>query len=173
MSRIDLPYDYYIWLCDVINLRAHRGYSKLIKQLSEIEFYWSVANDGDRAEDGKRLRIDYIFDTDDRSDDSWVDEPCSVLEMLIALASRLRNDIMPEYDIETDDWFWKFISNLGLDLYNDRNWSKIEVGERVNSFLSRDGKVVLFFSEKHTKKQHKKLEIWYQMHFWLAENYEF
>ena len=172
-KREEWPHDYYIWLCDLIDLRSHRHYEKLISFLFNTEFYWSVANDINRAEDGKELRFEFIFENGEYADDSWVDEPCSVLEMLIALARRVRNDIMPDYDIEIDDWFWQFVSNLGLDDYDDRHFYEVEVDEICENFLTRNGKNVLFFCGNRTKKEILRMEIWYQMQFWLAENYDF
>ena len=171
------PHDYYIWLGEMIDLRAHSGYSKLVSFLFDTEYYWSVANDVNRAEDGRQLRFDYIFENCTDEDDSWADEPCSVLEMLIALASRVRVDIMPDFDLETEDWFWQFVSNLGLDEFDDRHFYEVEVSQKIDDFLDRTGKNDLFSGQKISGHQQKKwseyTEIWYQMQFWLAENYDF
>jgi len=175
--RLSPPNNYYVWLCEMINLRAHSGYSKLVSFLFNTEYYWLVSNDRNRSEDGKQLRFDYIFKNNDRSDDSWIDEPCSVLEMLIALASRIRIDIMPDFDLEIEDWFWQFVSNLELDEFDDRHFYKVEASQKIDDFLERTGKNDLFSGQKKSVHEQKKwsqdTEIWYQMHFWLAENYDF
>ena len=175
--HLDPPDDYYIWLGEMINTRAHSGYSKLVSFLFDTEFYWLVANDVNRAEDGKQLRFDYIFENNIR-DDAWVDEPCSVLEMLIALAGRVRVDIMPDFDLEIEDWFWQFVKNLGLDEFDDRHFCEVEIRQKIDDFLERTGKNDLFKLgvknfRRGEKKAPQKVEIWYQLHAWLAENYNF
>lgn len=51
---------------------------------------------------------------------SYLDNrPCSVLEMIIALAIRLEEHIMDDPDIgnRTGQWFWDMIVSLGLGFY--------------------------------------------------------
>lgn len=172
-KKEEWPYDYYIWLCDLIDLRSHSDYTKLISFLSDTEFYWSVANDSNRAEDGKQLRTDYIYESGLMTDDPWIYEPCSVLEMLIALARRIRIDVMPDYDIEIDEWFWIMISNLRLYDFDNDHFYTVEIDNLLCDFMDRTGDNFLFYCGNRSRKEMVRTEIWYQMQFWLAENYDF
>ena len=68
------------------------------------------------------------------------DDPCSVLEMMIALAIRCEENIMdnPEVGDRTGQWFWGMIANLGLGaMYNSR-FDREYVDETIARFLNRD-----------------------------------
>ena len=173
-KHFEWPDDYYIWLCDLVDLETHSGYSKLISFLYDTEFVWSVAKDSNRAEDGKQLRYDYIdyyneFRLVDYESMSWTDEPCSLLEMLIALARRTRIDLMPEFDISTSDWFWIFIKNLGFYGYDDRC-------EFYEKFVTLFQKKVSHFGFCDTfleKRAFLGADIWQKLQAFLAKNYDF
>ena len=167
------PEDYYIWITELVNLDSHRGYSKLVSFLFDTEFFWEVALDRNRAGDGKELRFDWVMWSDYHDDDSWVDTPCSVLEMLIALARRIRVDIMPDYDIELADWFWKIISNMGLDRYDNSHFNSDEICEKLCYFSEKKQHKMLIFNTKTEKSELESMDIWNQMQRWLAENYDF
>ena len=103
-------------------------------------------------------------------------EPCSVLEMLIALAYRceeLRHD--PEYGDRTGQWFWEMIVNLKLDEFDDANYNETKVTQIVNRFLSRkyqpNGKGGLFFIA-NPREDLRKVDIWMQMQWCFAESTE-
>jgi hypothetical protein len=104
--------------------------------------------------------------------DIWLTKDCSVLEMLIAMSKRIELDIVPEHENTCADWFWLLIGNLGLDKYDNYAFDGPKVDEILKNWLDRNGKSVLFFSEKSNTKTFFGLEYWYQMHIWLAENYE-
>lgn len=170
--RSEMPLEYYDWLTDIVDLGSHRNYTKLLSHLFDTEFYWVIPNDANRAEDGKKMRFEYLIDCD-FYDDSWVDMPCSVLEMLIGLARRVRIDIMPDFKMGISDWFWQFLDNLGACKYDDFHYISSEIDQILCDFMSRNGNFMLFLCEKVPKKQQKMTEIWYQMQFWLAENFDF
>ncbi len=173
-KHFEWPDDYYIWLCDLVNLEAHSGYSNLISFLYDTEFVWSVAKDSDRAGDGLQLRYDYIdyyneFRFVDYETMSWTCEPCSILEMLIALAKRVRINLMPDFDIEPSDWFWIFIEKLGFLEYDDG----YIFDEKLGPLFQK--KVVTFallttFSEKRAFSE---MDIWQKVQAFLAKNYDF
>jgi hypothetical protein len=170
-KHFEWPDDYYIWLCDLVDLDAHSGYSNLISFLYDTEFVWSVAKDANRAGDGRQLREDYIYEVGwgDCLDGDWLIEPCSIFEMLVALARRTRIDIMPDYDMETSDWFWIFIEKLGFDRYDDG--------------CIFDEKFVPLFQKKVThfdfcatffeKRAFSDVDIWSKLQAFLAKNYDF
>jgi hypothetical protein len=170
-KHFEWPDDYYIWLCDLVNLETHSGYSKLVSFLYDTEFVWSVVKDSNRSGDGKMLREDYIHESSwyDISFEEWFDEPCSLLEMLIALARRTRIDLMPEFDIETSDWFWIFIKNLGFDRYDDR----CEFDEKFVTLFQKKVSHFGFCDTFLEKRAFLDADIWQKLQAFLAKNYDF
>lgn len=170
-KHFEWPDDYYIWLCDLVDLEAHRMYSNLISFLYDTEFVWSVAKDSNRAGDGKALRDDYIREVSwfDTSPEDWFDEPCSLLEMLIALARRTRIDLMPEFDIEVSDWFWIFVKNLGLDKYDDR----CNFDEKFVTLFQKKVAGFGFCDTFFEKRDFLGADIWQKLQAFLAKNYDF
>ena len=61
------------------------------------EFYWFVNNDDNRASDGQYLRILFEQEMHDNNYFGDINVPCTMFEMLIALAMRI-DDIL--YDSE-------------------------------------------------------------------------
>ena len=173
-KHFEWPDDYYIWLCDIVNMEAHSGYSNLISFLYDTEFVWSVAKDSNRAEDGKQLRYDYIdcyneFRFVDYESMSWTDEPCSILEMLIALARRTRIDLMPEFDMTTADWFWIFVKNLGFLGYDDR----CIFDEKFLTLFQKKVSGFWFPDTFSEKRAFSDADIWHKLQSWLLKNYDF
>lgn len=142
----------------------HKHYHILLNELYNRDFIPIIDRDDNRAEDGLylRTRMDY---EDDR--------PCSILEMLIALAGRF--DGNPGLDPD-EVWnnFWIMMHNIGLDAYDDVNYSRNEVWSILYIFENRtysfNGKGGLFPLKK-AKEDQRKIEIWSQMQEWLIENY--
>lgn len=154
-KQFEWPDDYYIWLCDMIDIDTHSGYSDLISFLYNTEFTWSVAKDVNRAQDGKDLRQDYICEFY-YDEGRWMEEPCSWLEMFIALARRIRVDLMPDYDLEIEDWFWQILELWDLKPGKNCHFTgqKFEnLGKKVakNDFFDQDiwSKVQAFLAKKY------------------------
>jgi hypothetical protein len=133
--------------------------------------------DGNRAEDGIDLR--YRFGYEQGYDSPMIatlldDRPCSVLEMLIALAIRCEEHIMNDPDIgnRTGQWFWNMIINLGLGFMDDTKFDENYVKDVISRFLyrkyKRNGEGGLFTVE-HCKNDLRTVEIWYQMCWYLDE----
>lgn len=141
-----------------------RSYGLLLNKLYSEEFVPLIERDGNRAADGIYLR-DFEGCTDDR--------PCSVLEMLIALAGRFDGNAGFDPD-EVYDNFWSMMENIGLDYYDDSNYSEREVfgilkifEERKYNFNGKGG----LFPLKKAKDDQRKEEIWNQMQAWEIENF--
>jgi hypothetical protein len=98
--------------------------------------------------------------------------PCSVFEMMIALAIRCEENIMddPSKGDRTGQWFWGMITNLGLGSMMDHRFNKIFVDDTIKRFLDRDyepdGKGGLF-RIRNTNKDLRTVEIWYQLCWYL------
>lgn len=169
--------NYFDWLCDLIGGKEY--YRLLLYKLLNIEYYWIVQYDDDRAKDGKNLRKTYLelMETYDETGLDYI----SVLEVLIALAISCEDNIMSskEYGDRTSEWFWMMLNNLGLLKYSDAEWtvkSENEIANIVDIWLSRcykfDGKGGAFPLKKcHTDQ--KKVDLWSQLHAYLQENYDF
>ena len=113
MGNVVVDNAYYEWLLNKIEYHDC-CFDTVLEMLHATTFRWSVANDDNRAEDGITLRSIFM-DEENWSTCPRYDEPCSCLEMMIALANRMENDIM--WDGEKDrtaEWFWIMIRNLGF-----------------------------------------------------------
>ena len=100
---------YYIWLLDYVGCnRAEKAkYSKLFREMMDREFEWRIFNDDSRMRDGLGLRLLYS-DENGGVWDSWLEQaPCTMLEMIVALAGRCEWDVMHDDDFgdRTRVWF--------------------------------------------------------------------
>lgn len=161
------------------------NYIILFDVLYNTEFVWMdyVPMDENRAEDGVYLRA--IFQQESGHDygytyesDSW---PCSVLEMLIALARTMEDSILYDADKgdRTAEWFWLMLKNLKLDTYeddlliSDRDSDFENIFEILHVFMNRlYGKNGLggVFPMRRTDKDQREVELWYQANEY-AEKY--
>ena len=136
MTRREIDDKYFEWMYDLVcEGRYARGisYRKLLGYLHEVEFTYTISNDANRAEDGidLRRRFPYGF---------ALDGPCSVLEMMIALAIRCEESIMddPKVGNRTGQWFWRMVTNLGLGSMSDNRFDEKLVKDVIERFLDRD-----------------------------------
>lgn len=164
---------YFCWLCDMVG--DTYKYHLLMYKLYSRDFYSTIDMDENRSSDGTDLRDIYV---DDESADYPIYRGCSILEMMIGLASRMDSDILynSDYGDRTGEWFWMMIDNLGLDRYDDHHYVEDEVDEILDIFLDReygtDGTGGLF-PLKHPSKDQRKVEIWDQMQGFIIENLMF
>lgn len=171
--------DYLQWLCWIVHADdPDCSYIRLMKALYDHVFYWSVDNDDNRAEDGKTLR-DMFAEQSLYFDYSAIGGPCRVLEMLVAFAIRINEDIMwSPNENRTVIWFWEMLANLGLDGFDDENWNERASSEEcdliIERWLSRnfdaDG-VGGIFPLRDPKADQTIVEYWYQMNAYFLENY--
>ena len=149
------------------------SYRKLLLQLHSIPFRWVIARDENRAEDGIYLRRRFAYDYTDIEDaDEYLTEPCSVLEMMLALAIRCEETIMddPEMGDRTTQWFWGMIATLGLGSMSDDRFDRLYVVDVINRFLNREyepnGKGGLF-KVRNCDYDLRDIEIWIQLLWYL------
>lgn len=166
--RHDIYVEYFNWLCDLVGGIKHSrtiSYKNLLWYLYNTEFIFSISRDANRASDGIQLR--YRFD--DREE---IQGPCSVLEMMIALALRCEETIMDNtaYGNRTGQWFWTMINSLGLSSMADDRYDESYVAEVIDIFLHREyqpnGKGGLF-TIRHNDRDLRDVEIWIQMLWYL------
>lgn len=175
-------YEYYIWLLERVGVDPDRfnNYREMFDHLNSVPFYWSVDNDVNRYRDAINLRYDFCDQMGCSSDtvDRYFPKDCSVLEVLAALAIRCENDVMHDSDLgdRTYIWFSLMLSNLGLNECDSMNYNEDNVDYILNQFLNREydrlGNGSIFVT-KNYENDMRKLELWYQMHVYLTENYEF
>ena len=117
-KHFEWPDDYYIWLCDLVDLDAHSGYSNLISFLYDTEFVWSVAKDANRAGDGRQLREDYIYEV------GWGDclEPVSISCLIMTWKPAIGSGF------SSKNWvFWSTMTDIflmkNLDHFFKKKWS--------------------------------------------------
>ena len=156
---------YFQWLCSHVvqtqNTTPSTSYWHLLKQLHSTEFVWVVIGDDNRAQDGVDLRYQFL-NLVRESEQSFLNQPCSFLEMLIGLAHSISFNIGEELS----DWFWKMLDNIGLAFLNDAQpYPEHKVAEIVNSVIWRtyDGNGYGgLFPLSRTKHDQRKVELWYQ-----------
>lgn len=179
MTENELKDRYFTWLYQLVsenNIIERSSYRKLLKKLDSIEFRYSLPMDGNRAEDGIDLR--YRFGYDNLYEQPYIasyldNKPCSVLEMMVALALRCEEDIAynPDLGNRTGVWFYTMIDSLGLADMDDFNYDEKKVITSVNKMLERsfcsNGKGGLFTIQGN--KDMREIEIWYQMCWYLDE----
>lgn len=177
MTKNDVMNKYFEWLYDIVCKKRYYGsisYKKLLMTLHNIEFTYSLKRDENREEDGLSLRHRFAVVSGIRDAELYLNDPCSVLEMLIALAIRCEERIMdnPDYDDRTKQWFWGMITNLGLGSMTDDLFDKNYVKSIINRFLRReyepDGKGGLF-TIKNRNEDLRDVEIWIQL-CWYLDN---
>lgn len=177
MTREQISNEYYNWICGIIcDTNAKRKkYSRLLAYLYSKDFNYIIGRDGNRAEDGMDLRYRFGYE---KGIDSHViaamldNDPCSVLEMMVALSLRCEENIMHNVDEgdRTGFWFWNMVKSLGLySMTNDDFDIGIadEIMERfIDRRYSQNGEGGLF-TIPNMKRDMRSAEIWYQMMWYL------
>ena len=176
---------YYKWLLETVGEQSNGKFGILLYHLFNVDFTWIAVDeldrDHNRAGDGKNLRDDFVCNhpnldrdiTDDELDSELGN--VSVLEVLIGIAKRI-DDILydPEEDSKVKEYFWIMIRNLGLYSQNDANFSMAEVEDCLYIWMNRQydghGNPCNILKFKHDIGANS-IEIWYQIHEWVGENY--
>ena len=166
---------YFEWLYNYVckgRINNNISYKKLFALLHDTEFTFYVRNDINRARDGVDLRYRFAMLLDDDKILDILDGPCSVLEMMVALAIRCETTIMDDtrYGDRTNQWFWSMLSNLGISYMTDDEFDRGIANEKIYNFLERqyeaDGRGGLFYI-KGCKDDLREVEIWTQLCWYL------
>ena len=167
---------YFEWLYGLVaavrNRNPARSFWKLTRKLYVKEFVWLIPNDDNRVEDGKELRYEFLNEQGiDEVDPDWMDLGCSMFEMMIGLARRASF----QSDEASVEWFWRFVVNLGLYDYSDKNYDGLidhHIDEVLDAVIFRtyepSGKGGLF-PLTHPTQDQRKVELWYQLSAFLLE----
>ena len=167
---------YFNWLCDFVcfeRFSEEISYRKLLMFLHKTEFTYIIPMDANRAGDGVDLRWRFAYEHPDfRDAELYLEGPCSVLEMLVALALRCEETIMDDtrYGNRTSQWFWTMLRNLGLGSMSDKYFDRKRATNNIMIFLNRDyepdGTGGLFKIE-NCKYDLRDIEIWTQLNWYL------
>jgi hypothetical protein len=128
------------------------------------KFEWSIDMDGNRAHDGLKLREAFGIDL--------ADKPCTMLEMMVALAIR-EDDIMAFYHSKDDcpkTWFWEMLDNCGIRASTPDDKIYDILDNIVNRQYGSLGEGGLFYVPE-PREDLKYVDIWYQMQWHLAQCY--
>lgn len=169
--------EYYEWLTALVcenRFPEQIGYTKLLSYLYDTEFTYKHPKDRNRAEDGLDLRYRFSREREPMVYNifSFIDGPCNLLEMMVALAIRCEENIMddPRIGNRTSQWFWGMVVSLGLGSMYDRIFNMQFVEETIARFLNReydpDGRGGLF-TIRDCDQDLRSVEIWYQLCWYL------
>lgn len=183
--RVDIKTDYFNWLYDLACAdhydENYISYRRLFEHLHNTDFTWMrrFPLDSNRAKDGVDLRRRFVLRMEEyrRYYDEYIrelDGPCSVLEMIAALALRMEEDTMddPELGNRASYWFWVMLQNLGVSTMTDSRYDKSSVEDVLDIFLNRkysaDGRGGLFVLRHHSYDL-RTCDIWVQAGWYMDE----
>ena len=179
MRKDRMSQAYFDWMCHLVSdtkyLRG-KSYSKLLRLLHGSEFIYILDMDGNRAADGADLRLRFAYEHS-RSISvqdlySEAELPCSIFEMMVALAVRCEEHIMDDesFGDRTSKWFWQMIISLGLFSLDDSRFNQRTAEDVLTIFLRREyeptGRGGLFTVES-PRYDMTTLEIWGQLMAYL------
>ena len=174
MDEQYLKEEYFAW---IVSLVGARGYLKLLHKLDETDFFYVLPMDANREDDGIELR--YRFGYECRYDDALIargldNRPCSVLEMMAALALRIEENIMddPSEGDRLKNGFWSMVESMGLSEMDDENFDAKTIEKHLDIFMNRKYRINGaggLFTLKIPPRDMRTVEIWYQMCWYLDE----
>lgn len=180
--------DYFCWLCEMVCVDgryADEAYWVLAKTLWNTDFIWALERDKNRIEDGLYLRDIYAHE----GGTDGYDGPCTVLEVLVALADRI-DTMLDEVDGENRVamYFWEMIENLGLGSFTDEYFiggesgydlildhdEKDPIDHILEQWMYREFEYDGYgspFPLKDAKEDQRAIELWYQANAYIIERY--
>ena len=170
----NLEESYYIWMLNAVKA-GDLNYDKVFRRLNGVPFYSLIPMDDNRVSDGIQLRYSFGYESGVHSAAvaTILDcKPCSVLEMMVALALRCEREILHDevYGDRSSAVFRYMLMSLGLDSYTDDDFDEAAVDGIINRFLERkyepNGEGGLFYIPGFTKDLRNE-EIWYQANYYF------
>lgn len=170
MRLTQIEDEYFEWMCNLVcgtRFPNDISYTKLLAQLHNTVFTYTIPMDANRADDGISLRYRFSIyrDYEDYLEDAL--GRASILEVMVALAIKCE-EIMddPRYGDRTAQWFWYMIGSLGLNGMTNDRYDRQYVTEVLTIFLNREytyyGKGGLFYV-RNPRRDMRDIEIWHQL----------
>lgn len=158
--------DYCDYLIDLVRLRDkfRADYGELLLYLHTIPFTYTIPLDENRLKDGIRLRNEF---TDDAQ--SLEQYACSVLEVLVAFAIRIDQEITGDpRNPHPDIIFWDMIYNLDLECCDNGHFYEEYIFAAIQKWLLRDfdsnGRGSIFpLNKSYDSPDQRRVEMWTQM----------
>ena len=166
---------YFSYLCDLALKRERNEYTKLCHILHNRAFEYIIDMDENRYTDGLELRQEYFNNNAYFKNDLSIlykNRPCSVLEMMVALARRCYHSILSVGGSrdKTNEIFKLMLVNLGLDKCTDDNIGEEFVNQRIDDLLNRtyspDGRGSLFYIP-NIQEDMRQVDLWYQAMWYI------
>lgn len=168
--RDEINIEYFTWLFDIVCKHSYPreiSYKKLLQHLHKIEFKPLLERDENRAEDGLSLRYRFSCERTDLGDaEYYLDGPCSMLELMVALALRIE-EVMddPTMGDRTSQWFWSMVTSLGLGSMTDTRFDREAINEAALIFMNREYEpngAGGLFTIRNCTRDVRDVEIWIQ-----------
>ena len=165
---------YFRWLCGQVgelgDKNPARSFWTILRKLFTTEFIYLIPNDDNRAKDGRNLRYEFVDQLNLEVPEDWMEQGCSVMELIIGLSKRLSFEL----DGEPHLWFWRLVANLDLEQYND---SVPFPEERVDYILENlilrtykpNGRGGLFPLTARRCPDQRDVEMFYQLQAYVLE----
>lgn len=180
-DAFDVDEAYFLWLCGWVGAAdPDNGYLGLLRTMYDTEFTDRTAklipNDQNRVCDAIKLRDRFMQEEPEAKNfDGVFSNPCSCLEILVALAIRITEEFC--YNDESH-WFWEMMDNLGLSEFTDERYFT-PIGQDKVYHILRDWRMRKYdrdgngspFPVHFAERDQRKTEIWYQMNAYLIERY--
>lgn len=167
-------WNYYIWLLEIVDVDPEDHLNRLCWALFNTEFQWDIPMDKNRAADGLDLRKQYEWSHKVKN---LLPEWCSALEMMVALCDRIETEIMScdTFGDRTGLWFRIILHFLHQEIDSCDTFLSFCDSFKMKSITKcfEKGSDFRLFLSKKWPKNGQKVEIWYQMHAFLVENYGF
>lgn len=168
--------EYFKWLCDFIKHSDFKNREDLLFKLHNIDYTYFVNFDRNRSSDGISMRRYFAEDTG-YDDILYYNKKCSILEMIVGLAVQMQNMTEDDSDdYKANHWFWDMICNLELDKMTNYNYDEEYIEKVVDIFLSRkhrkNGMKYNLFILDNVKDDLTKVELWYQMCWYIEDVYK-
>lgn len=167
---------YFTWLLGIVDIPPLKEHENICWELFHTEFFWSLANDENRALDVNELLYEHKMYLAPKTHAIFRhDGAVSVFEMLICLSKRM-DFLLTEGGQPTRVhlYFWEMLRNLGYDPERTFEGCVVHNPEALKIWLDRafspDGKGSIFPIEKPLQNQ-REIEIWSQMGDYMHEKY--